>query len=260
MSARTFRITNVREDLTRGSGSFSSTQMLASLVISDGTQIANPVLIGGFFQSGLNPTVVTAEPRGFSACEGSTTPVRAGWLRFTERFANAFKTRYGESGRTIPVFGRVAGQADFGTRLKAVFEHVPLGVRLFVTTSANTDSSDPAAVLIPDELFSGTPPVPTTALAELPVVNGSATAVWEVLQADATQIETFTFGVWQQFDNTPSPGTATVRMMFAPTATADDAIASATLPVGRFSGNAFSQNVFRITPCRQPITPRPVRR
>ena len=97
----------------------------------------------------------------------SQTKTSAATLTFSENFGAAFKTRVAaqsnnlyagqiqnpvqnipgavynsESGFVFPVNGtQFTGLADFGTRLKATFNNVPAGVRVFVST-ANVNSND----------------------------------------------------------------------------------------------------------------------
>ena len=139
--------------------------------------------------------------------------------------------------------GQTAGLADFGTRLKAVFNNVPAGVHLFVSVSnvlnsglpvqvptvpggvaANTgttgfaqltsDESAPfTAVTASDTANSGNVPV-----AEIAVVNGSATAVWEVINTNPNANENLRFAVYTSYTpaaNFPPPGTITVNLSFA---------------------------------------------
>jgi len=144
--------------------------------------------------------------------------------------------------------------ADYGTRLKAVFNNVPTGVRLFVsttnlssssiqksssdTTSTATTYSQPASgtatttfaqLVVSEVATDGAGSVPALAptgtlnssaanITELSVIAGSATAVWEVITTNAAANETVTFGVWATFSaNVPVAGTSTVNLSYAPT-------------------------------------------
>jgi hypothetical protein len=177
----------------------------------------------------------------------------------------------------IATNNQVVGLADYGTRLKAVFNSIPAGMRIFVSTTnlaANTSSATtPAnassyAVLVPSETApEGATLAPTgslnsnaTAITEIPVVNGTATAVWEVYNTQPALVETLNFGVWTQFTanpaaNSPPPGTATVNLSFAPTppvpfsATAG-ATASGTLPIPRFADTSTARNIFVLSICQ----------
>jgi len=178
--------------------------------------------------------------------------------------------------------------ADYGTRLKAVFNNIPAGVRVFVSvtnlaanvTSPNTaapagnTNSSSYAILINGEASpdaNGFPPAlspttgvngspATTGLYELPQTNNSATAVWEVMNTNPSTNETFNFAVWVQFTanpgaNSPPPGTATVNASYAPTppvpfsASAGSA-ASASLTLPRFADTSTARNAIVISICQ----------
>ncbi len=251
----------------------------------------------------------------FNQCNTTTTGAVA-TLQFTENFGTSFKTRVaptanynGQTGTgtinqnvpgtiynsesgfvftgatTSTTIGNISfgtsypGLADFGTRLKAVFNNVPAGVRLFVsitnlasnTTSPNTvaptnpNISSSYAVLVSSEAAPDSngdvPRVnPTnsvnssaTALAEIPVVNGTATAVWEVINTSPAAAENFNFGVWTSYTasagtNSPPPGVGTVNMSFAPTSTVTTA--SSTAPIPRFADTSTAKNLLAINICQ----------
>jgi len=139
------------------------------------------------------------------------------------------------------------GLADYGTRLKAVFNNIPAGVHIFVSltnlTALNSaTTAQPAgtstasfAQLVNGETSpdgNGVAPVlgPTasvnsnaTAIAEV-VQNGagSGTAVWEVINTNPAAAETFSFGVWTSYsanqnNGVPATGIITVNQSYAPT-------------------------------------------
>jgi len=319
---RVFRITNIHANVA-GLGVTSpagTAPLLASISISGSTSVpvTNPVQTAGFIQSGLTAALRNTSNTGslsvplINQCGGSSSPSAVAVLQYTENFATAFKTRVNpaspgaatgqsgagvlqnvpgviynsESGFITPAVAS-AGLADYGTRLKAVFNNVPAGVRIFVSTTniANTFANTPAAPaaasttsfaqLIVSEAAgdaNGYPPLiaytvqvngsPYTNAAELPVVNGSATAVWEVINTNTASSETFTFGVWQQFSanpgaNSPPPGTGTVNLSYAPTppvpfSASSGALASSTLTEPRFAdpGTYDNQNLFTIVICQ----------
>jgi uncharacterized protein (TIGR03437 family) len=120
------------------------------------------------------------------------------------------------------------GLADAGTRLRAVIRNIPPGSTVHVSaTGVAFTGGVPAAVttgtvarLIQDESlpFAATPATATLddiPAAELQVVNGTATAVWEVLSADPAATETHHFLVWVQ-PGDAAPATATVAQSYAP--------------------------------------------
>ena len=246
---RTFRITNIR---TPGVGYAVPFQIQANLSTSPSqvlplTQSLFPV---GVVLNSLTSKAVA--PTFYYQClpqSGSLSSI----LSFTEGFATAFKTRvvpltnttwaaespntglqnipgglYGgfasnsESGFIVPgdISGSyTAGLADFGTRLKAVFTNIPVGITLLVTTTSTnsngtsvtvpvnpggTTLSSSYAVLVASETTSdGTAFAPfstATPLATVPLTanatTGQATAVWEVTNSQPASIDTLYFGVY----------------------------------------------------------------
>jgi len=130
-----------------------------------------------------------------------------------------------------------AGLADFGTRLKAVFSNVPTGVSLYVSVQ-NVQPATPAnpvggtstaayAQLVSSELAPEVTSAPvgnvsfggTANVVQVPVVNGSATAVWEVINANPNAIDTFQFPIYTAVaaNTTTAPSVAYVAMSYAPT-------------------------------------------
>jgi len=203
-----------------------------------------------------------------------------------------------------------AGYADWGTRLKAVFNNVPSGVSLFVSVT-NLNSSDNApmytagvaatvsssfAELITGEISpdsAGNPASPgglpnpsalplvsqtgtTTSsvigstdpagtavgFASIPVVNGSASAVWEVVNSLPNTPENFDFEVFITVTANvasnipPAPSTMTVNMSYAPIPTqgaftlASGQAASATLGIPRFVDTSTGATALKFQICQ----------
>ena len=299
---RVFRITNVRVNANplAGRSLSQASPVTASILISGATSllITNATPNVGFVTNGL-----TAGASGSASQDQCTSQTKAfiASLAFTETFGTAFKTRVaaqnnlpysGQNGTpgaggfasqnvpggiynsesffVLPVAaGQTAGLTDFGTRLKAQFNNVPSGVRLFVST-ANIQN-DGLPVPVPAVIGGSAANVSTSfaqlttnetgpfsalastgfapgnsgsvAVVEIPIVNGSAAAVWEVINTNPSRQETFTFGVYASYtanwaQNSPSPGTATVNLSYAATPPAFSAAAGAsasdTLPMPRF--------------------------
>jgi hypothetical protein len=171
----------------------------------------------------------------------------------------------GNNGSTPP---GTAGLADWGTRLKATFNNIPNGVSIFVdTNSIQLPNSVPdRAVLTASEtgvfspvgatasspgLTTGTNPGTVAGTAQLTVTNGSATAVWEVLQSDANTFASLNFRVFATYTaspgtNSPALATATVNGSYAPTSTVTTA-AAANVP--RFADTSTASNIFTVVPC-----------
>jgi len=181
----------------------------------------------------------------------------------------------------------VAGLADFGTRLKAVFNNIPSGMSVYVspTNIIATAGTFPVAatattsyaVLVAGETSpeafplitqtgtttlggSGVPDGAAIPYYQLPVVNNSATAVWEIFNTYPNLNENFEFAVWVSYTpspatGVPSPGTLTVNMSYAPNPTqgaftaAAGGAASASLPIPRFADTSVAANVAQVTIC-----------
>jgi len=111
---------------------------------------------------------------------------------FQDVIGQAYNT---DAGFTSPALPAVF--ANFGTELQAVFKNIPAGVSVFVQTSVTN-----AAGTI--QLTSSGTAAGSTGLTQIPVSNGSATAVWETQSADPTQTGTFAVPVYFAFQ----PGVA----------------------------------------------------
>jgi len=288
--------------------------------------VVNPVQVAGFIQSGLTTSLRNSGNTGSGASTnlaqcggGGPSPLQV--VRFAENFATAFKTRVAptatvgsgqsatpsqsvpgtiynsESGLVVSGLtgnGGTAGLADFGTRLKATFNSVPAGLRIFVSTAnvsnaflnpfaapSAGNSTTSYAVLVANETvpsgntspasnatftgFGGTAPagvIPGTTINvfELPVVNGSASAVWEVINTNPVGLDTLDFGVYWAFTanpgaNSPPVGTATVNLSYAPTppgpfSATSGATASGSLPIPRFADTSSGTSIAGIVLCQ----------
>ncbi|HEX3879321.1 MAG TPA: hypothetical protein VHW24_20205 [Bryobacteraceae bacterium] len=247
----------------------------------------NATLTVGFVEPGLNQTTTglrntvngaTSSGTAFAQCSNaslSNSSGAAGVIQFQENFATAFKTRYdlttvatvgttqnkpgtlynSESGLILPISSvnsatggtSVAGQADYGTRLKATFYNVPSGVSIYVTTrdvinNFSVYAGTPNAVLVVSETAPDSGAVPpavsqtstfgvqnggsASAVGIAPVAlsaAGSGAAVWEVISTNPATIDTLNFGVYLTYTASPStnspasPGNIAMALSFAPT-------------------------------------------
>jgi hypothetical protein len=283
----------------------------ASLSISSSSSIAitNSTLTVGFVEQGLsatnsglrntaNSSAASSTGASFAQCTSasitSTTSSSGalGVLQFSENFATAFKIRQNgaqnvpgaiynsESGFIESVITgsvsstgsqEIAGLADYGTRLKAVFNNVPSGVSLYVTTRDVTNDFNPSnavgynaaqAVLVVSETGGdggiGNGPsaasqsttyglIPSIGLAPVAIgAGGVGTAVWEVVNTNPSALDTIDFGLYAAFTassatNSPAPGSFTVTLSYAPTPSSGaftattGAAASSSLGIPRFS-------------------------
>lgn len=167
-----------------------------------------------------------------------------------------------------------AGLADFGTRLQAVFNNIPNGVNLFVTTNqlsatgystgtakAVLIQSDSAPFLGQTATTSGTANYNYTtangnvAVSQLTVTNGTATATWEVTAESALAIEDLFFGVTASYSANPQSNSpainiqSTVNGRFAPISTVTVASLAGT-PIPRFVDTSSAINTFVIRRCQ----------
>jgi uncharacterized repeat protein (TIGR01451 family) len=300
-AARVFRITNLRVDANPLNGGFPPYVQASLSVTPPLFGLANPTPIVAFVSDSL--TTDAGPSPSLDQCV-SQTLAPAATLTFAEQFGTAFKTRVAaqnnlpyagqngtpgaggfaaqnvpgaiynaESGFVAPVApGQTAGLTDFGTRLKARFNNLPAGIRLFVSTANVQNNGLPVAIpavpggnvanagtagfaqLTSSETgaFSlvtptGSASSGTVPVAEIAVVNGSATAVWEVVNTSPNSIERMRFAVYASYavipgQNPPPPGTSTVNLSYAaspPSFPGDGAAASDTLPAPRFLADAL---------------------
>jgi hypothetical protein len=189
----------------------------------------------------------------------------------------------------------IIGVANSGTRVAARFLDIPADVRLFVSVQSVTSVSGSSAqarlvqtgpngeggtlalaggaatTLFPVSATTnigcsgvttpgGPAETPTLNAAQIPVTSGSGIAVWEVVTANPSAIDTLFFNVAVAFvanTATPSPavGQARVSGSFAPFYTGANDVANAagrassTLSVPRFLETTDLTNAFRIEAC-----------
>ena len=173
------------------------------------------------------------------------------------------------------------GLADAGSRLRLDFGNVSAGVSLFLPTvvpltggAASTTLPYPGASqptgtgpgamlrLISSDAGPFTPVAGTATLtpggaaAQLAVVGGAATAVYEVLNSDALAVETADIPVGVAFAaGNPQLGTTTVRAYLAPISTVTTASSSA--PIPRFANVSTPLTAFGVVMGATP-TPTPI--
>jgi len=290
---RVYRITNIRANANAAAGGGTAPGTVsASLSINSSTSLTlqQSTLTVGFVVPGLASAFRNTGNSGSSSgsslaqCTSqsitgtSGTSGALGILQFAENFATAFKVRgaptqnvpgqifNSESGFTLPTITatssitgstQIAGYADYGTRLKAVFNNVPSGVTLYVSTRdiTNDFNASPAttypngqAVLVLSETAVDSGPVlpgtgnlggaigtastattvygPATGISLAPVAinasTGTGFAVWEVINTNPNTIDTINFGLYATYTastatNSPAPGTFSVTLSYAPT-------------------------------------------
>ncbi len=164
------------------------------------------------------------------------------------------------------------GLASAGTRLRAEFGNLPAGTRIWVSTlpvavnngTATAVTSGSVARLVQNEVLPFFPQAPARTLdgiaaAELTPVQGTASAVWEVLLSNTSTLQNLDFLVWVS-PASNSSGAATVTGSFAPAPPSfSDGVAhmaSATLPVPRFAAITGANNLVTVSGCAS-ATPAP---
>jgi large repetitive protein len=181
----------------------------------------------------------------------------------------------GESGFTLSVNGGTAGLADYGTRFTAVFNNLATpGAHIYVSqygvTTSNgvvtgqvssgpsyaqeitSESTADGDETIPAGTPSGVAANGVSVVEITPSSGTSATATWEVITAEPTQIVNFQFAVYISY--TPSPGTdspptgtSTVNLRYGPASTVTTA---ATGPLPRFLDTSTAANGITIAICQ----------
>jgi len=252
---RVFRITNIRINANAYPAGSPAYPVTAFVSISGSTSVpinnAQPIV--GFIAPGLT-AAATGAGAGILQCQ-SNPAVAVATLSWTENFATAFKTRdanpsdsvaggqqqpgsiyNSESGlilptSLIPSSTFPAGDADFGTRLKATFSNLPHGITITVPTVVPAGCNDttpaiaPCMVLIGSSIPSDTTPDPgdfglasaigsgvlTIGYTASPCVpttpstcnNGTTSAVYEVIADNPFTIESFSVPVSLAYVGTP---------------------------------------------------------
>ena len=324
--SRVFRITNVRIDGTVLPSGIGASPVQTQILINPSgfMPITNSTPIVGYVTTSLTTSASSAT--GLNQCT-TQTKTSVNTLTFTENFSAAFKTRVvaqsntlyagqlgqlppnpqagnqatpggiynSESNFVFPIGSATAGLADFGTRLKATFNNIPSGTRVWVSTANVNNNAFPVtapspiggsaangpttftsyALLINGENTSdgstapGSGFLPTITatdngpnngnvpIAEVPIdsVSKSGVAVWEVVNTNPSTTESFKFAVYLSYtsdtkNNLPLPGTSTVSLSYAPTATSSGG-PSGTLSIPRFApASSTASNIFIINICR----------
>jgi hypothetical protein len=203
-AARVYRITNVRANASAITGGTLPGTVTSVIAISASTSIAvtNNVLTTGEVAQSLSTALRSSTDGSLSSstqallqCQNeygssTTNPVQYEYLRYSDLFATAFKTRVSptavgipggyalpgtyfgaqqnqpgtiynsESGFTPYLSGTAVtytsglatpGLADFGTRFAAVFSNIPSGVTVYVGTT--NSATIPSVVLIPSATY-----------------------------------------------------------------------------------------------------------
>ncbi len=286
---RTLRFTNVRLDansLSVGTAVLATINNSAQLTIS-GSPVAVAVVSTTLTSSlrdaanSANQTVATAFPLG-----SANSFQKIATLRFSEGFQMAFMGRsltappnvntsptpvsqntpgtaytsetgfYNSAFPNVPNIGdfRLAGLASQGTRLVVKFKNLPPQTQIYVDTLSTGASATEAARLTATQegVFSAVNP-PTSAstgIVQLTVASdGTATAIWEVLNANPLTSTNFDFGLYYSSAAVPVGTYPTPQVDFSIVPANPDP--SLELPlltnVPRFNANSSLRNLFQFT-------------
>jgi len=286
---RVLRITNVRANASAiglATGTAQPNPVTANVALSGPTSISvnNPTNVVGYVQQGLlfdTRKFDNSDAAGVTSFNQCSSPSQVGFmsLRYRENFPTAFKPRFrfdpttgsfqnqpgaiynSESGFFAPFagVGGQAGVADFSTRVKVVFNNLPLGVSLWVARNASYGNSaavataseaGPIAPLTYGVLIGGEQaiavPLTTTGTTQ------SGQVVWELLSGDPSFLDSVGFHVWLSFTGNPgagSPGlgTGSVNGTFAPISTVTSAASAA--PIPRFADKSTATDIFKNVIC-----------
>lgn len=286
---RIIRITNVRANANQLGVATTliptQIQMFISLTGATSIPVNNPIQVVAFVVPGLTFTVSGGGTN--TQCLAFTRTIT---LNYQERFATAFKRRsfqaspssaatqnlvgfiYNtETGFYNPTFtttngANVAGRASQGTRLRAFFTSLQLGVGLAVSTTCTGCAAvaDPGVGL--DSLLTATDANGaggfSAATGTLTISSSqTALAVWEVLADLPTSVQTYSYTASFSAtpdlpNNRPGTGTANVSGSFAPvySSTSSPTLASQSVAIStdnqpRFADTGGSTGVLTITPC-----------
>jgi hypothetical protein len=156
------------------------------------------------------------------------------------------------------------GVADTSTKLKAVFNNIPLGATVWVPNSIGTGIGS-WAIQVAAETSATAFPSAVPAPSWTPITQTtsgtvqSGKAVYEVMATQSQAVETWYLPVYVSYAASPgtgSPGlgTTTVNASFAPTAPAFDAAGGrnaqpSTYPIPRFVDTSTAMNAFTVNIC-----------
>jgi hypothetical protein len=152
------------------------------------------------------------------------------------------------------------GLADFGTRILVSLGSVVTGTHLFVPTSIITSSGIGQLQLVQAESNGASAPgyepiAPTATIGTTPVAEASrsfstAYAVYEVIDANPSIIESATIPVAVAFTNKPATGAVMATTTLAPLGTVE--AANELSPIPRFVSLSTPQQAYSINSCPAP--------
>ena len=286
-SWKTLRITNIRANVNLSGIFLGIPNNLVLFVIMEGMGVSNilapPQQTVGLTQPGLKFLSTNAILLASPDHNIGGSPQTDFTISFTEGFPSAFKTRtistqpgdesssaaqsiagkhYGTaSGFYNPNFSGTyagAGLATQGTRLIAQFNGIPHGAELLVSAQPSLTGAKVRVAMVNTGPGGEGPysPIESRGFVPLSVNNGSAIAVWEIIAADASEIESVQFDVAVRFisdpvKKLPENGMVTVRGSLGPLSLVE--VASFTDSSPRFERSFEESFAFLITTRGNPV-------
>jgi hypothetical protein len=247
---RTLHVRNVRVNATTLSLGSAVTLFVTASGAGGSIPITNPQVQVAVVQTGLSfevrktddsaaeaPTLLTCTGNNATLLTGGDYPPppapggRTFNLKFKEGFTNAFRKKVEENGYNDPGLQPPldrAGLADHGTRLRAVFSDIPVGVTLFVTVQPVLQGTSPGVQAQCTTTAGGAlVPCPVNSPADggLYRVPASGEVYWEITASAAGTAETVSFGVAVAYNPGVPAGMGKVLGSFSPISTAGEATA-----------------------------------
>ncbi len=271
----------------------AGSEVLCSIRIT-GIAADTPVITAARIAVGLSFSTLDRDGRGPLQAEQNKFPqqlplpvARVATLRYAEGFPHAFKLRARpaegpawirlgeglvqlyESSENIYISDNTVGKADFlglamsGTCVQAVFNNVPIGVRLFVSQAQTASTAGLEAQLTQPNCAEFRPDrrgLPNPPIHEVPLTNRSGVAIWEVVRRNGADSQGVSdsghldFGVWATFQSDPNKnqlelGTCWVNGSLAPAALfgSPEHGPGGRLPIPRFNDCSQTTPLFTIT-------------
>jgi len=287
--------------LTVPAGGAAAVTASISLAGQVSVTIANSTLTAALARASFNASVrdansTLAAPSGITV--GTSAPgtmTRVATLRFSELLPTVFRTRTvapardpdtapppadqnavgsiyrSETGFYNASFGTygnrgnlgLAGLADSGTRLRAIFDKVPEGVRIFVAVANDNPASEWLRLTSTNADGSGAfkaEPANANGLAEVTLTRGAGVAVWEVLRTDTALTGNLDVGVYVTYPALARSDFATVALDLAPISNPSSTVlprfsgGGAALPLVSFDPGGATLPLLRATPATLSFT------
>ena len=232
-----------------------SGSIIASVAITGASgvpSITNPNIVVGVGLLGSPLTIGIRRPDDSGAftpalqsCNGNNPTVTANTTRdfnikFTESQAEVFQEASGIETQNTRLLARFIG-VPAGVNIYVTVAAVPIGAPVPVTAALTATDANGAGPLLPVRPTNGP-------YAQLPVVGGTAMAIWDVTNASDFVLDSLSFGVVISFAQNAPTGTINLRAGLGPYST--DATASDTAPIPRYLDTSTPMAAAAIVACQ----------